>query len=357
MRQHGPEIADDERKLDALLTQACGPKFNNEILMLVTAAMARVPTELRASEADAISDSDLNRYALRIQNEFGVTESLARWAVGTWAFALGIPPAHPKSFNPPAATNGEATTAATSATVQEFPISREGLLAAIRSAQADGVVTAEERESLRQLAAKVKTQLGDAALLPPASPAWYRRYWVIGTCVGLAVVLLAGWLLFREEPQDQPVSNAATRGVSETPDDLGRAQMITPLREKFITARERLTTLQQAHASARIEVQQFGDRLRRAAQQAQDQNRSTFGMAGQTYTRERLGYTLEYTDQYVAERQADETAIAAELERIESSLRQLESATNIAEIGRVAPSTLPARGVPPFDLSNLQQSH
>jgi hypothetical protein len=92
VQQHGPEIADDERKLDDLLTRACGPKFTNETLMLVTAAMARVPTELRATGAEKIADADLKRLARRIQTEFGVTEPLARWAVATWAFALGIPP-------------------------------------------------------------------------------------------------------------------------------------------------------------------------------------------------------------------------------------------------------------------------
>jgi hypothetical protein len=85
-------VADDERKLDALLTEACGPRYAHETLLLVTAAMARVPGELRAIDSASVSDNDLSRLTRRIQNEFGVSENLARWSVATWAFALGIPP-------------------------------------------------------------------------------------------------------------------------------------------------------------------------------------------------------------------------------------------------------------------------
>lgn len=350
VRQHGPQVADDERKLDRLLTEACGPKFANEILMLVTAAMARVPAELRSTEAHLVTDADLARLARRVQSEFGVNESLARWSVATWAFALGVPGPNPAGSVATASTLGAPPAA------ERYPVSREGLLAAIRDAKADGVVTPEERESLRQLAGRVRLQLGDDALLPREAPS--RRRWMIPMLIGaLALVVIVVVVLLPSRSEAPSAQTLATQLTQEEPaaveDGLAeseRQRAAARLREQMSVAREQLAALRERHATARVEVQAFADRLRRAAQQARDQSRVTFGMAGRTYDQTLAHETLALAERYVADRERDETAIGSELQRMDQQIQQADASPDDAAPSGLAPATVPTREVPVFDL-------
>ncbi len=88
LAEYGPSLCDDPRRCEALLRDHCGD-HKREIRVLVAALDERVPADLLRSQPDPPPAMLLNRLTRRLQDERGLAEDVARWAVESWALALG----------------------------------------------------------------------------------------------------------------------------------------------------------------------------------------------------------------------------------------------------------------------------
>jgi nitrous oxidase accessory protein NosD len=88
INKYGRAVADDPRRMEALLRDHCG-QYKKEINVLVGAMKERVAAELMASST-AMPEGVLRaRLTRRLHDNLGLSEEASRWAVETWAIALG----------------------------------------------------------------------------------------------------------------------------------------------------------------------------------------------------------------------------------------------------------------------------
>ena len=85
----GLDLCNEARRCEALLRDVCGD-HKREIVALVAAARDGVGSELRQSSAGVPKELIISRLAKRLHENFGLVEELARWAVESWAVALGV---------------------------------------------------------------------------------------------------------------------------------------------------------------------------------------------------------------------------------------------------------------------------
>lgn len=92
---YGRALCDDPRRCEALLRDLCGT-HRREIHVLVSALRERVAADLLAASEGVPREVLWARLTQRLQDNLGLTEDLARWAVDSWALALGkFSPAEP----------------------------------------------------------------------------------------------------------------------------------------------------------------------------------------------------------------------------------------------------------------------
>lgn len=89
--RYGDSLCEDPRRCEALLRDLCG-QYQREIAVLVTALQQRVAADLLASQEGVPQQVLFARLAQRLHDNVGMAKDLARWAVETWAFALGVSP-------------------------------------------------------------------------------------------------------------------------------------------------------------------------------------------------------------------------------------------------------------------------
>ncbi|HOW76062.1 MAG TPA: hypothetical protein P5102_13675 [Candidatus Competibacteraceae bacterium] len=87
--QYGRSLSEDPRRCGALLKDYCG-QYKREIFVLVSALENRVATELMNASAGVPESILLSRLSKRLEDELGLAETAAKWAVETWALALGV---------------------------------------------------------------------------------------------------------------------------------------------------------------------------------------------------------------------------------------------------------------------------
>jgi hypothetical protein len=87
--QYGRTLSEDPRRCGALLKDYCG-QYKREIFILVNALENRVATELLNASAGVPEVVLLSRLSKRLEDELGLAETAAKWAVETWALALGV---------------------------------------------------------------------------------------------------------------------------------------------------------------------------------------------------------------------------------------------------------------------------
>ena len=88
VRLYGQIVTEDPRRVEALLRDYC-PHDTREINLIVNAAREQVPVDLlAASEAQPLSVLTA-QLSQRLCTELGITAQAARWAVESWALALG----------------------------------------------------------------------------------------------------------------------------------------------------------------------------------------------------------------------------------------------------------------------------
>ncbi|MDS4021533.1 MAG: formylglycine-generating enzyme family protein [Candidatus Competibacter sp.] len=98
--QYGRSLCDDPRRCEALLKDYCG-QYKREIFVLVSALKNRVAEDLINVSAGVPLALVVGRLIQRLEDELGLAENAARWAVESWALALGVPVA---SVEPPRPT-------------------------------------------------------------------------------------------------------------------------------------------------------------------------------------------------------------------------------------------------------------
>ncbi|MCA1624226.1 MAG: hypothetical protein LC778_10570 [Acidobacteria bacterium] len=85
--KHGMSVVENARRCEGLLRDYCGG-FRREVSVLTMAVDERVPLDLLAA---AVKNTPrqilLNRLAQRLCENLALSETAARWAVNSWAFA------------------------------------------------------------------------------------------------------------------------------------------------------------------------------------------------------------------------------------------------------------------------------
>jgi PEGA domain len=86
--KYGEGLCDQPRRLEGLLRDLCGA-YRLEINLVVNALREGVATELQIAPASVPSKLVIARLSKRLQDHLAVNERAARWAVESWALALG----------------------------------------------------------------------------------------------------------------------------------------------------------------------------------------------------------------------------------------------------------------------------
>jgi hypothetical protein len=85
---YGRPLAEDPRRCEGFLRDFCAP-YRLEVAVLVSALEEGVAAELLIASEDLPTEVLLARLARRLQDHLGLAAGAARWAVGSWALALG----------------------------------------------------------------------------------------------------------------------------------------------------------------------------------------------------------------------------------------------------------------------------
>jgi len=89
VQRYGESIAQDPFRCEALLRDTCGA-CGREIFVLVSAVRQHVPLDLLAPRHNLPLSLMKGFMIKRLQDELGLSDEAARWAVETWADALGL---------------------------------------------------------------------------------------------------------------------------------------------------------------------------------------------------------------------------------------------------------------------------
>ena len=116
--EYGRSLCADPRRCEALLKDYCG-QYKREIFVLISALKNRVAEDLLKTSAGVPQTLLLARLIKRLEDELGLAETAAKWAVETWALALGVvqqplpvikptpaPPLPPVVISPPPLQKG-----------------------------------------------------------------------------------------------------------------------------------------------------------------------------------------------------------------------------------------------------------
>jgi hypothetical protein len=89
LAKHGKEICGNARRCEGLLNDLCGA-YRREINVLVLAIEERIPLDLLAGAKSLPPELLLSRLEKRLEEQTALTAEAARWAVESWALALGV---------------------------------------------------------------------------------------------------------------------------------------------------------------------------------------------------------------------------------------------------------------------------
>src|SRR5918993_2716545 len=87
--RHGPGLCSDARRCEALLRDHAAA-HRREVNTLVSALKERVPLDLLAAQSAMPRGLLAARLAKRLEDHLALTGEAARWAVDSWALALGV---------------------------------------------------------------------------------------------------------------------------------------------------------------------------------------------------------------------------------------------------------------------------
>jgi hypothetical protein len=87
--KYGPSLVEDPRRCEALLRDLC-PQDKREVHVLLGALRERVPAELAPPAMRRGAIAAIGRLTKRLEQNLALAEEPARWAVESWALALGV---------------------------------------------------------------------------------------------------------------------------------------------------------------------------------------------------------------------------------------------------------------------------
>ncbi|MDQ3687127.1 MAG: hypothetical protein M3430_16250 [Acidobacteriota bacterium] len=87
--KYGRDLCSDAGRCEGLLRDLCGA-YRREINILISALEERVPLDLLAAHTSMPRELLLTRLTRRLEDQLALTEEAARWAVDSWALALGV---------------------------------------------------------------------------------------------------------------------------------------------------------------------------------------------------------------------------------------------------------------------------
>jgi hypothetical protein len=88
LAKYGKDICSNARRCEGLLNDLCG-SHRREINVLINALEERIPLDLLAAANSVPQELLLTRLERRLEEQTGLTTEAARWAVESWALALG----------------------------------------------------------------------------------------------------------------------------------------------------------------------------------------------------------------------------------------------------------------------------
>jgi hypothetical protein len=107
IRDYGEGLINDPRRFEALLRDLC-PQWDWKPRVLLDALKERVPQELTSSSSPTLALVKSEHLARRLETDLALTQEAARWAVDSWALAMGVvtspPPPQPSPAPPPPPT-------------------------------------------------------------------------------------------------------------------------------------------------------------------------------------------------------------------------------------------------------------
>jgi hypothetical protein len=101
VRTHGPDLTRDPGRCEPLVRAACDNK-KPESVILVQALAHGVPARLLEAPDGRPDAALLGLLSQELQDSVAMSEPAARWAVTSWAVALGLPDGTPPPATPPA---------------------------------------------------------------------------------------------------------------------------------------------------------------------------------------------------------------------------------------------------------------
>jgi hypothetical protein len=105
VERFGESLLTDAPRLRALLLDAC-PGARAEISLLVAAVEEGVPERLARGSGSALLADHVTHAVEQLEAERGLSQSAARWAVESWAWALQLGPAPSDDVAPPVVPSG-----------------------------------------------------------------------------------------------------------------------------------------------------------------------------------------------------------------------------------------------------------
>ena len=87
--EYGRSLCDDPRRCEALLKDYCG-QYKREIFALVIAQKNRVAEDLLKASSGMPQSVIVARLIKRLEDELGLAEKVAHWAVESWVLALDV---------------------------------------------------------------------------------------------------------------------------------------------------------------------------------------------------------------------------------------------------------------------------
>jgi hypothetical protein len=160
---YGRSLCDDPRRCEGLLRDVCG-EYKREIHVLVNALKERVVADLLGSRGGVPQEVLFARLSQRLQDNLGLTQDAAAWAIESWALALGV------SLNAPANSSqlDKATERQASAERKHNPVKPEEVADGRRSPAPDSrPAKAEYTSSLSGI--RVTDRRVSRGLLPTAA--------------------------------------------------------------------------------------------------------------------------------------------------------------------------------------------
>lgn len=87
--RNGPSLVENQRRCEALLRDHCA-EYRREVNVLVSALRDRVPRDILSSTSTTLRGVLLARLTERLQDDLALSEDAAKWAVESWALAIGV---------------------------------------------------------------------------------------------------------------------------------------------------------------------------------------------------------------------------------------------------------------------------